>query len=42
MLFTFQSHEYKFRDIIYKKGLLDSDTFYIIKSGEFLVYTLEN
>ncbi|CAD8126530.1 unnamed protein product [Paramecium sonneborni] len=38
MLFTFQSSDYKFRDIIYKQGQVDSDTIYIIKQGEFLVY----
>ncbi|CAD8126789.1 unnamed protein product [Paramecium sonneborni] len=38
MLFSFQSSDYKFRDIIYKQGQTDSDIIYIIKQGEFLVY----
>ncbi|CAD8066663.1 unnamed protein product [Paramecium primaurelia] len=38
MLFSYQSSEYKFRDIIYKQGQADSDIIYIIKQGEFLVY----
>ncbi|CAD8183645.1 unnamed protein product [Paramecium pentaurelia] len=38
MLFTYQSSDYKFRDIIYKQGQVDSDIIYIIKQGEFLMY----
>ncbi|CAK94428.1 unnamed protein product (macronuclear) [Paramecium tetraurelia] len=38
MLFAYQSSDYKFRDIIYKQGQSDSDTIYIIKQGEFLMY----
>ncbi|CAK76154.1 unnamed protein product (macronuclear) [Paramecium tetraurelia] len=38
MLFTYQSSDYKFRDIVYKQGQTDSDIIYIIKQGEFLVY----
>ncbi|CAD8198990.1 unnamed protein product [Paramecium octaurelia] len=39
MLFSYQSSDYKFRDIIYKQGQSDSDTIYIIKQGEFLMYS---
>ncbi|CAD8121243.1 unnamed protein product [Paramecium sonneborni] len=38
MLSTFSTQDYKFRDIIYKKGQLDSDIIYIIKQGEFVAY----
>ncbi|CAD8190797.1 unnamed protein product [Paramecium octaurelia] len=38
MLFSFSTQDYKFRDVVYKKGQLDSDVIYIIKQGEFVVY----